>query len=527
MAADLPTPPRTETFSVTEVVGDALRGRLRIPPFQRPIKWTIDDVALLFDSLLRGYPVGSLLLWRGGPPVPDGPLQLGPVVVERPGREEVRWIVDGQQRVVSLTAALTPMGARDPRFAIWFDPDDARFVKCGRRGPDRHWVEVWRLLDAADLGEYLLDWAPGTPERRRAILEAGKRIREARIPATTMEADDRVVRLVFQRLNNQGKALEPSEIFDGWAAPGGTLKELSAAVEQLGWGALDEDVLLSAVLVNEQRNPTQRLTPEDQVELLARATDRVRSGLLRTIEFLRTDAVIPHLRLLPYNTPLQVLPALFCRHPEPSARSRHLLVRWVWRILASSRPTDPVVRRAAARVAQADGGLEEERVQALLATAAHDIQPWSFDAHRFRSDSGSGRMGLLALADLAPLGLYSGLPVDLGRLLDSGSEIASIVTSGARQGTLRETIANRILHVPRNDLEQAIRSRIAEVGPDSDELQSHAINPEAALALQGGDSERFLELRADTIERLVNAQSKRLTAWDQDDRPALRELFAK
>lgn len=39
-------------------------GAIRVPDFQRPLRWGSDDVVKLFDSILKGYPIGSLLFWK-------------------------------------------------------------------------------------------------------------------------------------------------------------------------------------------------------------------------------------------------------------------------------------------------------------------------------------------------------------------------------------------------------------------------------------------------------------------------------
>jgi len=37
------------------------RGHVRVPSFQRGLRWEASDVQDLFDSIYRGYPIGSLL----------------------------------------------------------------------------------------------------------------------------------------------------------------------------------------------------------------------------------------------------------------------------------------------------------------------------------------------------------------------------------------------------------------------------------------------------------------------------------
>lgn len=47
---------------------------------QRGFKWETSDVLARFDSILRGFPIGNLLLWRRPAPTAGRPLDL------RPGR---------------------------------------------------------------------------------------------------------------------------------------------------------------------------------------------------------------------------------------------------------------------------------------------------------------------------------------------------------------------------------------------------------------------------------------------------------
>jgi hypothetical protein len=44
-------------------------GELRIPAFQRGFVWTEEKILSLLDSVYRGYPIGSLLLWKVSEPI--------------------------------------------------------------------------------------------------------------------------------------------------------------------------------------------------------------------------------------------------------------------------------------------------------------------------------------------------------------------------------------------------------------------------------------------------------------------------
>lgn len=53
---------QAQTLRIEQLVARALDGALRIPDFQRRIKWRSRDVLLLFDSITKGFPIGTLLL---------------------------------------------------------------------------------------------------------------------------------------------------------------------------------------------------------------------------------------------------------------------------------------------------------------------------------------------------------------------------------------------------------------------------------------------------------------------------------
>lgn len=89
-----------------------------LPAIQREFVWDTDDIAKLFDSLLRGYPVGSLLFWKVDPETAedyvfynfltnyherDEPFAVRATV---PAGSGTTAILDGQQRLTALNIGL-------------------------------------------------------------------------------------------------------------------------------------------------------------------------------------------------------------------------------------------------------------------------------------------------------------------------------------------------------------------------------------------------------------------------------------
>lgn len=79
------------------------RGELRLPEIQRHYVWQATRVRDLLDSLYRGYPSGSILMWETDEPVPTRDFAIAQENNAFAGR---KLLLDGQQRLTSLTAVL-------------------------------------------------------------------------------------------------------------------------------------------------------------------------------------------------------------------------------------------------------------------------------------------------------------------------------------------------------------------------------------------------------------------------------------
>lgn len=79
------------------------RGELRLPEIQRHYVWRATRVRDLLDSLYRGYPSGSILMWETDEPVPTRDFAIAQDSNAFAGR---KLLLDGQQRLTSLTAVL-------------------------------------------------------------------------------------------------------------------------------------------------------------------------------------------------------------------------------------------------------------------------------------------------------------------------------------------------------------------------------------------------------------------------------------
>ncbi len=93
---------RDVSYTLDHLVGEIRHGNIALPDIQRPFVWNNRKVRDLFDSLYRGYPVGTLMFWETGADV--GARQVGGGDNDKVAR---LLVIDGQQRLTSLYTVLT------------------------------------------------------------------------------------------------------------------------------------------------------------------------------------------------------------------------------------------------------------------------------------------------------------------------------------------------------------------------------------------------------------------------------------
>lgn len=123
----MPTLYRDTGYSLMHLIEEIRHGSLALPDIQRPFVWSHSKVRELFDSMYRGFPVGTLLFWETGADVTTRQIDT-----ESDQRVAKLLIVDGQQRLTSLFAVITGQKIvtktfEEKRISIAFRPHDETF----------------------------------------------------------------------------------------------------------------------------------------------------------------------------------------------------------------------------------------------------------------------------------------------------------------------------------------------------------------------------------------------------------------
>jgi hypothetical protein len=212
--------------AVSEIIKNAtMNATYVIPDLQRPYVWTPAQVTLLVDSLFRGWPFGSLLIWEVKPDcfsegegIPHRPFwQVVDRTTDDTGSSAstlgqpatYQMVLDGQQRVQSLILAL---GGDQWGFKL-YDADWALDLQGRRVRPTTHWSFACLCLD---LQSFAVELKAKSGKARK--LEVGKVLDWVVLdPVHGRSSGPRPANYVFPLLNgweNHGRFVRLSRIWN-------------------------------------------------------------------------------------------------------------------------------------------------------------------------------------------------------------------------------------------------------------------------------------------------------------------------
>lgn len=502
--------PEASTLTVRELIGRVEKGRVRLPDFQRPLRWSGEDIRRLLDSVARGYPIGSLLFWKREALAEK--VRVGNAAISAPAFSDSWWVVDGQQRTTALAACLLDLDqGRDPKFRPYFDVETQQFVK-GPCPPDKEgiWVPVSMLGDLRRLGKWNRDGFVGNEEQWQQIEEMQQRLLDYSLPIYIVETqDEQALRGIFARMNSTGVRMRADEVFqallgrrDDSQTP--DIKQLQEWCRKEEFGAPSRNDVLKAVLAMSGIDFNTRLdkVPPKDLAQLVRHED-AESAFSDTIEFLRNECGIPHLRLLPYPVVFAILARWFCVFPSTSDEIRKHLARWVWRSAASGAHQRGKTLRMRDQVKAIDPEQSAEAAVSALTreTGGSGIDDWTLEKCDVRN--AKTRMELLALWELQPVRPEG--EVSFAALIDGDHFATEIYSKQQIRGLgdeaifLAKTAANLVLL---DESKKGVSGFVREWDPVANEhaLRSHLIDEPMFQALRDNNVGTFLKLRGEALK---------------------------
>ncbi|HMY85189.1 MAG: DUF262 domain-containing protein [Saprospiraceae bacterium] len=188
-------------------------GEIAIPEIQRPFVWDSSKVRDLMDSLYQGYPIGYVIAWRNpNVRLKDGSLSEGKKI-----------LIDGQQRVTALTAAILGQYVINKTYErvkikIAFHPIDERFeVQNPAILKDRTWLPDISQAINGDLFEIADQYFELNPDvDKKQVRNAFSNLmnipkKQIGIIELAADLDIETVTEIFIRINSKGVVLSQAD----------------------------------------------------------------------------------------------------------------------------------------------------------------------------------------------------------------------------------------------------------------------------------------------------------------------------
>lgn len=201
---------RISPVKVGDLVKDVRNGRIGLPDLQRPFVWKDNKVRELFDSMLKGYPIGYIMLWESPADYESKKSAIGDN--SKTYEEPKELVIDGQQRLTALVAAMYAVKVKDKNFAdreikISYNPLTREFAVWSQAyEKDTEWIS--RISDVFLAKE---DNSISSL-RRHFIKEANEGRGKKELPLLTDEEEDRIEDNINALLNLSDYSLPTLEI---------------------------------------------------------------------------------------------------------------------------------------------------------------------------------------------------------------------------------------------------------------------------------------------------------------------------
>ncbi len=374
--------------NVGHLVDMVQRGELRLPEMQRRYVWTATRVRDLLDSLYRGYPSGTVLVWETDQEQPTRDL----AVAQEKTPFSPKLLLDGQQRLTSLSAVIRgepikvryrkreiqiafnldhPEGGPDEVIEVEDDEerpdaepddetisegdDDANEPSILERLHQRTFAVAsnnllaspsWILVSDVFKGQRS-DWSfikplvssPEDPNYERYTKRL-QRLRGIRDYPYVMQVIPRSFSYeetaeIFVRVNSLGVKLRGSDLAMALVTAKwpNSLKLFEQFIDECeeSWFTLDHGLLIRMVVVFATRQSRFRTVGSISRVDLEQAWGKAQSGIRFAVNFLRTNAGIEDESLL--SSPLLMVPlavySQLCGEKLTTDDERNLL-RWLY-----------------------------------------------------------------------------------------------------------------------------------------------------------------------------------------------------
>jgi len=405
---------------LASLLSDVERGNIKIPVFQRQYIWSDEQIISLLDSIYRGYPVGSLLMWSTKEELKHERNIGGFKLPETPEDYPVNYILDGQQRLTTLYGVFnSDQNTADTelaeRFNICYVPDEDIFAhSSATSGKDR--IQLNKILDTTKL---LAELPKFNDPQKAKIAKLTEAFKDYEFPIVTIrERTNKEVCSIFQRINSSGTPLSSMELLTAWTWSDKfdlrrEIEELLDKLADKGYEKIDQPlimrILASLTIGSIDENDLVDANPDILVSGMA----DLKEAIFSSVDFLEGQLKIRNIIFVPF--PIMIIPIVnfYARIKKPNATQFAQLKKWFWQCALTQRYKAGTNRLVLEDLEKFKQLLNDETP---FDNTSVTVKPELFNSS-WRINSTAAKAALCLMAQLRPKSFLTGAEVDLGSVL--------------------------------------------------------------------------------------------------------------
>jgi hypothetical protein len=341
-------PDKTYLANLLSEIAD---GDIKIPIFQRDFVWKSNQMTELFDSIAKGYPIGSLLFWK-----PDTEYKIhtkiGPFPIEAKS-SNLSYVLDGFQRITTLFSVLTnPKNYKITEYSseykdylIYYDLSEKGFTFLkNRKDIKSHFIPLYKIVDTYEYLDFVGDIQreiEDKNESKRLIdnaKEISKIFQNYEIPFIEIKGGDiKSAVEIFSRTNSTGTEISEDFMLSALSYNQDTgflfsdkITEFLNSLKKYNFDGLKRDTILNCIASSYKGNIYFDVKLESLIKNIENLSTRAFIHIEKAVAFLYNRLYVIDVRLLPYPTQLIFISEYFRLNPNPTDTELIKLEKWFW-----------------------------------------------------------------------------------------------------------------------------------------------------------------------------------------------------
>ena len=327
----------TTQYSLDKIFSMIEEGNIKIPQFQRDFVWDKVKAARLLDSVLKGYPIGNLILWKTKDRL-RSLRNIGNINLPEPKEGDyIYYVLDGQQRLTSLFAIKKgaivakenqkSIDYKDIYLNLSLPPDTDEDIVTMEKNYEFDCITIYEILNSK-ISSFLDKYGKDKVDK---IETYRNKINNYSIPIVELtDCPLDIACTIFTRINTGGTVLTLFEIMVAKTYDETRNFDLSKEYERLinsngeckdledsNYDTIPESVVLQCIAAYIKNKVSKReilkLNKNDVIESWNIVKER---GIFPAVDFLRNSIKVPVSSLMPYYSLLVPFSYFFIKNYE-------------------------------------------------------------------------------------------------------------------------------------------------------------------------------------------------------------------